>query len=343
MRATLSARLIVLIALATLLPGQSKTRAAEVAPPVTATNAGPRLCFLQAVPDDQRAAIADDIKLLIGWTFDAYAAERRYQGGEIVDRTSGFTEVPGFAAPTPMQDLGGRYRLVQPPFDRGRGYYGLLFAALDARSRPVALILTNRLFRAPVMLQQPVGLATDLLTNAALAFDLNTDGVVDALAAAESAYAEAAMRDVPLILSGQSQAGATAQLQAAKLQKTHGGRPVPSGFISLNAAEALFSVRGLGLDADRIDGVNFSKDYDPAFGPHALLANAVGRQIYVHPDGTAGAAPGTSTLFDALLHPREHLLDTFTKVSLAAGLKPVLAAAPKCTQPAATGSKGTDR
>jgi hypothetical protein len=295
----------------------------------------PKLCFLQALPAEQRAVMADDVKLLVGWTFDAFAAGSLLQGGAIVDRTSGLSDVPGFADPTPMGHLAGRYRVVRPAFDRGRGYYGLLFEALDAQDRPIALILTNRLFRMPVALQQPAGLATDILTNAALAFDFETDGVTDALAAAETSHVAAAERGVPLIIGGQSQAGATAQYQTAWLEKQHGKSAVPVGFLTLNAAESLWSVRGLGLDADLVEGVNFSKDYDPGVGPHALFANAIGKQIYIHPDGTGGTAPGNYTILAALLHPHEHFLESFNAVSLDAALDPVLAAAPAC--PASSG------
>jgi hypothetical protein len=291
----------------------------------------PRLCFLLALPQDQQSAIADDAKLLIGWTFDAYAAGYRDESGSIIDRDKGFTEVPGFAAPTSMKALTGRYRLMRPPFDRGRGYYGLLFSALDAEDRPVALILTNRLFRMPVLLQHPDGFATDIVTNAALAFDFETNGVLDASAAADASYEAAAQLGVPLVLAGQSQAGATAQFQAARLQKSHADWPVPAGFLTLNAAEALLSVRGLDIDPGTVDGVNFSKDYDPAFGPHAPLANAIGRQIYIHPDGTGGSTPGDYTFLDAMLHPTEHLLETFDDVSLTDALHPVLAKMPACT------------
>jgi hypothetical protein len=176
-----------------------------------------------------------------------------------------------------------------------------------------------------VVLQQPAGLATDFLTNAALAFDFETDAVADARAAAETAYAAAAALHVPLILIGQSQAGATAQYQAAALQKAHGDDPVPSGFLTLNAAESFYSVKGLGLDPHAIDGLNISKDYDPTFGPHSLLSNAIGRQVYIHPDGTSGLDPASgTTILGALLHPREHLLDTFNGVSLGAAVKLVL-------------------
>jgi hypothetical protein len=300
--------------------------------------AAPTRCFLGSLSAPRRDALADDVKLLIGWTFDAFAAGATLDAGRIVDRSSGFSSVPGFAAPTPLGDLAGRYRLVRPAFDRGRGYYGLLFEALGEDGKPVALILANRLFRAPVALEQPDGLATDILTNAALAFDFSTDGKSDALDAAETAYGAATARHVALILAGQSQAGATAQLQAAVLQKTHGSNPVPSGFLTLNAAESLLSVRGLGLDPAGIDGVNISKDEDPTFGPHSLLSNAVGRQAYIHPDGTAGLTPGAGTIFEALLHPQEHLLASFDAVKLGPALELALGqcAPPVPPEPAVT-------
>ena len=294
------------------------------------TPTAPKLCFLKALPQERQAAVADDAKLLIGWTFDAYAAAYRWNGSITIDRDSTYAEVPGFAEPTSLRKLQGHYRLIRAPFDRGRGYYGMLFAALDEQDRPVALILANRLFRAPVALQHPLGLATDLLTNTALALDFETAGVEDAVAAAEASYDAAAKLGVPLILAGQSQAGGTAQLQAAALQKTHAGQPVPSGFLSLNAAEALASVRGLGLDPAAIEGVNFSKDYDPGVGPHGPLANAVGRQLYIHPDGTAGTEPGDYTFLDALMHPKEHMLASFEDVSLTEALRPLLATLPGC-------------
>src|SRR5579859_1396615 len=94
--------------------------------------AASKLCFLKTLPQDRQAAIADEVKLLIGWTFDAYAAGYRFDGSIPIDRDSGYAEVPGFAEPTSLQQLQGRYRLIRAPFDRRRGYYGMLFAALDA-------------------------------------------------------------------------------------------------------------------------------------------------------------------------------------------------------------------
>ncbi|MEI9982771.1 MAG: hypothetical protein WDN69_05900 [Aliidongia sp.] len=64
----------------------------------------------------------------------------------VIDRGSGFDEVPGFAAPTPMASSRGATSWCAPPFDRGQGYYGLLFAALDTDDHPFALILTTVCF-----------------------------------------------------------------------------------------------------------------------------------------------------------------------------------------------------
>ncbi|MEI9982772.1 MAG: hypothetical protein WDN69_05905 [Aliidongia sp.] len=41
----------------------------------------PNLCFLQTLPQDRQAAVADDVKLLVGWTFDAFASGYAYRDG----------------------------------------------------------------------------------------------------------------------------------------------------------------------------------------------------------------------------------------------------------------------
>ncbi len=66
--------------------------------------------------------------------------------------------------------------------------------------------------------------------------------------------------------------------------------------------------------------MNFAKDLDPMVGPHTLLANRIGVQIYIHPDGTAGLKPQSSYLC-AVFHPREHFLDSFSGLSLGKALK----------------------
>jgi hypothetical protein len=294
--------------------------------PVDARAAGasaPRLAFWRGLPPAVRDYLADDIKLLIGWTFDAAAAGRPLEAGESIDKNSGFTEVPGFADPTPMDGLKGRYRVHRAPFDRGGGYYGIAFAALDDGGATVAVLLMNRLFRMPIALQDPVGLATDVLTNGAMLTGLMTEAVADAEAAAETAYGDAAQAGVPLITGGQSQAGGTAQLQAALLQARH-VKSVPVGFVSMNAAHVLASIARLGLKGSDVDGINFSKDLDPGVGPKAPFANRVGFQVYIHPDGSGGRMPGDATLIEAMLHPRQHFLDSFTDVSLTAALTAAL-------------------
>jgi hypothetical protein len=291
-------------------------------PAETQAETARRLAFLSVLPTDQRAYFVDDLKLLLGWTSDAAAAEVRLREGTVIDAASGFAEVPGFAAPTPLGALRGRYRILAAPFTEGRSYYGIAFGALDASGRATAVILTDRLFRLPVVLREPVGLATDVVTNGGLIFGLETAGTAAAKQAAEQAFVLAVSRGVPLVTVGQSQAGGTAQLQVAALEATH-GEAIAAGFITFNAAYAVASIERLGLVPERVNGVNFSKDRDPGVGPKSLLPNRVGVQIYVHPDGSGGPVPGDGTIFGALLHPREHFLDSFTDVELS----PMLAAA----------------
>jgi hypothetical protein len=291
---------------------------------VPAGSEPPRLGFWLGLPPAVRRYLADDIKLLIGWTFDAAAAKRSFQSGDSIDNASGFERVPGFAAPTPMGGLKGRYRVRRPAFDRGGGYYGIELAALDEAGTTVAVLLTNRLFRMPIALQDPLGLATDVVTNGAMLAGITTGAVADAFTAAEAAYADAAQSGVPLLIGGQSQAGGTAQLQTVYLQSRH-GHDATVGFVTMNSAHVLLSVKRLGLAGDQVHGVNFSKDLDPGAGPKAPFANRVGFQVYIHSDGTGSRTPGDATIADALLHPREHFLDSFTGISLTAALQTALA------------------
>jgi hypothetical protein len=277
----------------------------------------PRLAFWQRVPEPIQTHLADDIKLLIGWTFDAAAGSTRPAPGRIVDRRSSFAAVPGFAPPTSLEALDGRYR-VERVFDEGRGYYGIELAALDARDRVGAVLLLNRLFRAPLALRDPGGLLTDVLTNGAMLMGCETAAVADAEAAAEAALFDADASGVSLLTGGQSQAGGLAQLQAAYLQHRHPGSA--AGFITFNAWHVLASVHAFGFAGADVAGVNFSKDLDPGVGPKAPLANRVGFQVYIHRDRSGSRRPGDTTLFDALLHPRQHFLDSFNDVSVSAAL-----------------------
>jgi hypothetical protein len=176
----------------------------------------------------------------------------------------------------------------------------------------------------PIALEDPLGVATDLVTNGAMLTGVRTPAVEDAGTAADTAHADARQAGVPLVIGGQSQAGGTAQLQVAYLQHRY-GHDAPVGFITLNAAHVLLSVKRLGLAGSEVHGVNFSKDLDPGFGPKALFANRVGFQVYIHPDGTGSRTAGDSTLVEAMLHPREHFLDSFSDVSLTAVLQAALA------------------
>jgi hypothetical protein len=276
------------------------------------------LGFLDRLPKDSANYFADDVRLLVGWVTDAAAVRQPLRPGDRVDRTRSFRSVPGFAAPTDISALSARYRIVAAPID-AHGYYGVILGLLDASDATVAVLLINRLFRMPVILQEPVGLATDLVTIAGLLFGFRNSALDTALDAARAAFAEALSLDVPLIVAGQSQAGATAQLQIAALAVAPGWRAGQGGFITFNAAPVRTSIVKLGLDPTTIPGINFIKDLDPLVGPHGMFTNGVGQQIFIHADGTGGLEPRASVLA-ALSHPRQHFLDSFGGVSLATAL-----------------------
>ena len=285
-------------------------------------------CFARALSSDIRVYRLDDAKLLTGWVFDAAAAHHVPQAGAIVDRHASLGQVPGFAGATGLANLRGRYRVMRAPFDLGHGYYGIEFGALENDNRVSSLYLINRLFRLPILLHQPAGVATDIATNGAMLFGWHDRAVTDANQAAVTALNDATERHVPLLTVGQSQAGGVAQLQAAYLAATSPHRPVRTGFVTMNAAYVVSSVRKLGLSADAVDGVNFVKDLDPGFGPHGLLPNRIGLQVYVHPDGTGSAQPGRQSSFAAWRHADQHLLSTFNGISLARALSDTLRDAP---------------
>lgn len=287
--------------------------------------AGPdKSCFARALPADIRIHRLDDAKLLTGWVFDTAATHQAPKAGETVNRRSGFSSVPGFAGATDLGSLKGRYRVMRPPFDLGHGYYGVEFGTLEPDGRISSVMLINRLFRLPVVLHQPAGVATDIATNGALYFGWHARALTDSNNAAATALEDAENLGVPLLMIGQSQAGGTAQLQAAYLVATYPKRTVLSGFVTMNAAYAISSVRRLGLSPDAVGGINFVKDLDPGFGPHGLLPNRIGLQVYIHPDGTGGDRPGPQSMLTAWGHAGEHLLSTFNSVSLADALANVL-------------------
>ncbi|HVJ51558.1 MAG TPA: hypothetical protein VM689_03805 [Aliidongia sp.] len=299
-----------------------------------AETAADRSCFARALPAEFRTERLDDIKLLVGWVFDIAAAGRKVMASEIVDRAAGLTDVPGFAGATNLSGLQGRYRVMRAPFDAGRGYLGVELGALDTDGQITSLILVNRLFRLPIVLQQPLGLLTDIATNGAMFGGWRTDALADAEAAAAQSLVDAETLRVPLLTAGQSQAGGEAQLQAAYLAATFPHRSVATGFVTLNAASVVASVRRLGLDPDLVGGTNFVKDLDPLFGPHGVLPNRMGFQTYIRPDGTGSAEPGNETAYAALLHPGQHLLSEFNHLSLADALAAALDASPdRCSRP----------
>jgi hypothetical protein len=318
------APLVALAVAALCLAGWEHVVAIGLLGPIDARAAGnpPRLAFWERVPEPLRAYLADDIKLLIGWTFDAAASGARLEPGQVVDRQSTFAAVPGFAPPTSLAALRGRYRIARV-FDTGRGYYGIEFAALDAGGEARALLLLNRLFRAPVALREPVGLVTDLVTDGAMLTGCETAVVAESEGAAEVAFSDAEASGVPLLTGGQSQAGGMAQLQTAYLQHRHPGSA--AGFITFNAWHVLASIHRQDLTGDEVPGINFTKDLDPGVGPKAPFANRVGFQVYIHRDGSSGRRPGDTSFFDSVLHPRQHFLDSFNDVSVTTALATALA------------------
>src|SRR4051812_29484762 len=109
-------------------------------------------CFAAALPADIRDYRLDDAKLLIGWVFDAATAHRAVQLGDVIDRRSGISQVPGFAGATSMETLKGRYGVMRAPFDLGHGYFGILLGAVEPDGRISSMFLVNRLFRLPDVL-----------------------------------------------------------------------------------------------------------------------------------------------------------------------------------------------
>ena len=281
------------------------------------------LAFLDRLPQDSRTTLVDDAKLLLGWVTDAAALRDPLPAGRVVDRASGFPAVPGFAAPTRIDHLAGRYRVLRAPHQE-HGYYGLLLGLLDQPGTIRAVLVVNRLFRLPVLFQEPLGVATDIAANAGLLLGFGTAALGAARAMADAGYDLARRLDVPLIATGQSQAGGTAQLQIAAIAGRPGWRAGQDGFITFNATCSSRTISRLGADPVRLPGVNFAKDLDPVVGPHTGLANHIGLQIYIHPDGSASLRPQAS-FFHAALHPREHFLDSFNDVSLSAVLEAVRA------------------
>ena len=237
-----------------------------------------------------------------------------------MDRNSSLKSVPGFAGATDLRGLSGRYRVMRAPFDLGHGYYGIEFGALTPGNGISSILLVNRLFRLPIVLHQPIGVATDVATNGAMLFGWQSRSIKDANSAALTASGDATQLDAPLLTVGQSQAGGVAQLQVAYLTAKASHRPSVTGFVTMNAAHVDSSIRHLGLVLEAVNGINFVKDLDPGFGPHGLLPNRIGLQVYIHPDDTGSDRPGRQSAFEALEHPGEHLLSTFNRVSLARAL-----------------------
>ena len=284
----------------------------------------PNLGFLDRLPEASRPSFVDDAKLLLGWATDtaAVADISPLHAGDIVDRRSGFEAVPGFAPPTDITGLTGRYRLLAPPFST-HYYYGLTFGLLDQADEVGAVLIASRLCRLPMILREPGGLGSDAWTDVGLMTGFRPASLKAALTLADRAGAEAKRLSVPLIATGQSQAGGTAQLQVAHLMAADGN--ACAGFVTFNAACSRASIRHVGLDPAQVPGVNFAKDLDPIVGPHSSVSNEIGLQIYIHADGTAGLR-SRGSYFQAAIHPHEHFLDSFNGLSLGKLLAEIRAA-----------------
>jgi hypothetical protein len=204
-------------------------------------------CFARSLSSDIRNHRLDDAKLLTGWVFDAAAAHHGSKAGDIVDRHSSLRDVPGFAGATDLKPLRGRYRVMRAPFDSGHGYYGIELGAVESDGRISSVLLVNRLFRLPIVLKQPAGVATDVATNGAMFFGRQSQAIKDATGAAATASADAAKLAIPLLTVGQSQAGGVAQLQVAYLTATTNRRPPIIGFMTMNVAYVVSSIWRLGL------------------------------------------------------------------------------------------------
>ncbi|HEX4507386.1 MAG TPA: hypothetical protein VH722_16780, partial [Alphaproteobacteria bacterium] len=291
-------------------PALAALRPAEAALP----NGAAHLDFLDRLPEANGPSFVDDAKLLLGWTADAaaVAVKQPLHEGDAVDRTSGFKSVPGFAPPTDITGVAGRYRLLAPPF-AAHYYYGLMFGLLGAADKVEAVLIASRLCRLPVVLHEPGGLGSDAWTDVGLMTGFRPASLGAALTFADQAKAEADRLGVPLIATGQSQAGGTAQLQVAHLVAAD--PKACTGFVTFNAACSRASIRHVGMDPSQVPGVNFAKDLDPLVGPHSNVSNEIGLQVYIHTDGTASLKPRGSYL-QAALHPREHFLDSFNGLQL---------------------------
>ena len=147
-------------------------------------------CFAQSLSRDFVSIRLDDTKFLIGWVFDAAAAHKKLAAGDIVTRNSGLSQVPGFGAITSLAWLQGRYRVMRPPFDLGKGYYGVELGSLEPDGRISNIFLINRVFRMPLLFREPAGVAADIATNAAILMGWQTASVSTAEQAAATARDE---------------------------------------------------------------------------------------------------------------------------------------------------------
>ncbi len=112
----------------------------------------------------------------------------------------------------PLNNCPAAIGVMRPPFDLGHGYYGVELGALEKHGR-YRSVSPNRLFRLPILLHQPLGVATDILTNGAM---IICQPSTDANRAAAAALSDAEL-NVPPLTADSLRPAAAWKLQAAHL------------------------------------------------------------------------------------------------------------------------------
>ncbi len=127
---------------------------------------------------------------------------------------------------------------MRAPFDAGAGYYGIELAALDENGKADGLYLLNRLFRMPILLQEPIGFATDIVTNGAMLFGGGTEAIADLKRAADTAFIDAAAIGLQVYIHPDGSGGAMAGDQSFFAAVAHAGEHLLNRFdhVSLSAA-----------------------------------------------------------------------------------------------------------
>ena len=329
------------------MPGRARSgRLGAGQPP--RVDAAPRLCFLKAVAGRSTGAGPSPMtsSCLIGWTFDAYRRGTRLS--RAARSSIRPAALPTFRASPRRrrwwQVQPGGYRLVRPPFDRGRGYYGLLFAALDDQEPADGTDPDQPAVPGmPVALQQPAGLATDLLTNAALAFDLEHRRSRRRLWPPPRRKPMRRLRrklsraaDPRRPIPGRRHRPVSRPRGCRRPMAATGSVPIGLRTASTPAEALLLGARTRPrCRPDRRR--EFLQGLRPGLSGRTRSSPmpSAGKSISIR-TGPPVTLRSNYTLFGAMLrHPHEHFLESFNGVSLAAALRPVLASEPACAEAAA--------